>query len=80
MIIIISDNGVGIDEQRVKELNQKLRGTSLEYMKEDRSGGIALLNVNNRIKLIFGDEYGIYVYIKIGAGTDVEVTIPFIID
>lgn len=80
LIIIISDNGVGIDEQRVKELNQKLRGTSLEYMKEDRSGGIALLNVNNRIKLIFGDEYGIYVYSKIGAGTDVEVTIPFIID
>jgi two-component system sensor histidine kinase YesM len=81
LIIIISDNGVGIDEQRLKELNQKLRGTSLEYMKEDRNkGGIALLNVNNRIKLIFGDEYGIYVYSKIDAGTDVEITIPFIID
>lgn len=81
LIIMISDNGVGIEEERVRELNQKLRGASLEYMKEDRKkGGIALLNVNNRIKLIFGDEYGIYVYSKIGAGTDVEITIPFIRD
>lgn len=81
LIITISDNGVGIEEERVRELNKKLRGTSLEYMKEDKNrSGIALLNVNNRIKLIFGDEYGIYVYSKIGAGTDVEVTIPFIMD
>lgn len=81
LIIIISDNGAGMEEERVKKLNQKLRGTTLEYMKEDGGEkGIALLNVNNRIKLIFGDEYGIYIYSKIGAGTDVEITIPFIRD
>lgn len=82
LIITISDNGVGIDEERVRSLNKKLRGASLEYMKEERKskGGIALMNVNNRIKLIFGDEYGIYVYSKLGTGTDVEITIPFIKD
>ncbi|SNS28401.1 two-component system, sensor histidine kinase YesM [Anaerovirgula multivorans] len=81
LIITISDNGVGIEEERVRKLNKKFRGASLEYMKEDKNkGGIALLNVNNRIKLIFGDEYGIYVYSKVGAGTDVEITIPFIMD
>lgn len=80
LIITISDNGVGIEEERVKNLNKKLRGASLEYMKEEskHKGGIGLLNVNNRIKLIFGDEYGIYVYSKVGAGTDVEITVPFI--
>ncbi|WFA08096.1 histidine kinase [Tissierella sp. Yu-01] len=79
LLIVISDNGMGIEEGRLRELNQKLRGATLEYMKEDKKkGGIALLNVNNRIKLIFGDEYGIYVYSKIGAGTDVEITIPLI--
>jgi len=71
----------GIEEERVRELNQKLRGSSLEYVKEDRDkGGIGLLNVNSRIKLIFGDEYGIYVYSRLGAGTDVEITIPYIVD
>lgn len=80
LIITISDNGVGIEEKRLKKLNKKLRGASLEYMKDEsrEKGGIALLNVNNRIKLIFGDEYGIYVYSKAGAGTDVEITVPFI--
>ncbi|AOT70618.1 sensor histidine kinase [Geosporobacter ferrireducens] len=81
LIITISDNGAGIEEERVKRLNKKLRGASLEYMKEDKNkGGIALLNVNNRIKLIFGDEYGIYVYSKVGAGTDVEITMPYIMN
>lgn len=79
LIIMVSDNGVGMEEERVRELNQKLRGASLEYMKEDgKKGGIALLNVNSRIKLIFGDEYGVYIYSKLGAGTDVEITIPLI--
>ncbi|MEN1760296.1 sensor histidine kinase [Anoxynatronum sibiricum] len=77
LMIVISDNGVGIEENRVRSLNKKLRGASLEYMKEDKSqAGIALLNVNNRIKLIFGDEYGVYIYSRVGAGTDVEITMP----
>lgn len=82
LIILISDDGIGIDEKNVIEINKKLRGASLEYMKEDSNskGGIALINVNNRIKLIFGDEYGIYMYSKLGAGTDVEVTIPLVLD
>ena len=79
LIIVVSDNGVGMEEDLVKDINQKLRGASLEYMKRDnKKGGIALLNVNSRIKLIFGDEYGIYIYSKLGAGTDVEITIPLI--
>lgn len=81
LIITISDNGVGIEEEGLRKLNKKLRGASLEHMKDDKhKGGIALLNVNNRLKLIFGDEYGLYVYSKPEAGTDVEITIPFIID
>ena len=43
-----------------------------------KKGGIALVNVNNRIHLIFGDEYGIQVYSAVGIGTDVEISIPAI--
>jgi len=80
VIITISDNGLGIEEQLLIKLNKRLRGTTLEYMKDDynQKGGIALINVNNRIKLIFGDEYGVYVYSKINAGTDVEITLPLV--
>ena len=34
------------------------------------------MNVNNRIHLIFGEEYGMHVYSMAGVGTDVEITVP----
>ena len=79
LLITVSDNGVGMEEAQVDQLNDKLRGASLTYIKKDKkTSGIALLNVNNRIKLLFGDEYGIYLYSKAGAGTDVEITLPLL--
>ena len=41
-------------------------------------GGIAMVHVNNRITLLFGDEYGICVYSHEGAGTDVLITLPLV--
>lgn len=80
LLITVSDNGVGMEDYLVHQLNDKLRGASLGYVREDkRKGGIALLNVNNRIKLLFGDEYGVYLYSKQGVGTDVEITLPLIL-
>lgn len=80
LIIKISDDGLGMEEDKVKELNEKLKALSLDDVdpKTDRKGGIAILNVNNRIKLLFGEEYGIYVYSQRRAGTDVEVSLPLV--
>lgn len=80
LLITVSDNGVGMEDDHVHLLNDKLRGASLHYVRENKQkGGIALLNVNNRIKLLFGDEYGVYLYSKAGAGTDVDLTLPLIL-
>ena len=80
LIITISDNGVGMTEERLKEINDKLSRTSLDYINPDTKtpGGIAIVNVNNRIKLLFGEEYGICVYSTMHVGTDVEITLPLI--
>ncbi len=51
--------------------SQQPRSTS-----SSQKGGIAIVNVNNRIKLLFGEEYGISVYSHQGAGTDVLITLP----
>ncbi len=79
LIITISDNGLGMPEEKVIALNKKLRAISLEGMKQEDTtkSGIALINVNSRIKLLFGDEYGLYIYSTQNEGTDVEITIPF---
>lgn len=80
LIIRISDDGVGMDEQTLAKLNRQLGGggKALTDSQEGKKGGIALVNVNNRIHLLFGEEYGMHVYSIRGKGTDVEVTLPVV--
>ncbi|GAA4655033.1 hypothetical protein GCM10023142_21710 [Anaerocolumna aminovalerica] len=78
LIIVISDDGLGIEKEQLDLLNKKLRSTYLEDVTQlkGKQGGIAIVNVNNRIKLLFGDEYGIYITSTIHVGTDVTITLP----
>jgi len=92
LFIHVKDNGIGMDEQTVKELNSGFQGMSRKLINEtDEVGepqmnaykphtGIALSNIDNRIKLLFGEEYGLHVYSIVGVGTDVQVILPLIYD
>ena len=77
--IDVSDNGVGIPEDRLKELNRSLARVSVGAIVEDESGkkgGIALKNVCRRIKLLFGEQYGLHMSSIVGIGTKAEVVLP----
>lgn len=78
LIINVKDDGFGIEEIILKQLNEKLSVFSLENegLEKGKKGGIAIINVNNRIKLLFGEEYGVYIYSTPNIGTDVEITLP----
>lgn len=80
LIIKISDDGMGIEPEKLRLLNDKLRVLSLDDVnpKTSAKGGIAIVNVNNRIKLLFGETYGVYIYSQPGVGTDVEITLPVV--
>ena len=72
-------------DPKLKELNEKLRRLGDETddpekdgEKKPTRGGIAVVNVNRRIKLLFGEEYGIHVYSKEEVGTDVVVELPLV--
>lgn len=81
LLIRISDDGVGMDEETLAKLNRKLgRNPDSVATEEEKQGGIALVNVNNRIHLLFGDEYGMHVYSVPQSGTDVEITLPIMAD
>ena len=67
IILIVSDDGVGIEKDDLDELNKTLSETSFTNEKSH----IGLSNVNQRIKIIFGDSYGIHVESTVGVGTDV---------
>lgn len=79
--ICISDNGVGIEEKKLAELNERLERVSVGYIVEDgegKKGGIALKNVCRRIKLLFGERYGIRVDSIEGIGTKVTLVLPIL--
>ncbi|BBH19427.1 hypothetical protein Back11_07720 [Paenibacillus baekrokdamisoli] len=69
----ISDNGLGIQTERLTELREHI---SNWYHKPSRS--IGLLNVNERIKLLFGDEYGLRITSQVDEGTIVTVILPIV--
>lgn len=84
IIIVVSDDGVGINIETLNGINHKLSDhssfTENENVNKSTSSGIALINVNKRIELVFGQDYGLQVYSTQGLGTDVEITLPFIKD
>lgn len=80
LIILVMDNGIGMDEQELeklrKQLKEKQHVISRKEPGQQRSSGIALLNVNERIKLHYGDEYGLQISSSRFTGTEVEFVLP----
>ncbi|MEG2118743.1 MAG: sensor histidine kinase [Pseudoflavonifractor sp.] len=73
LLIRISDDGVGMTPEILEKINRRIAGG---VSSGTGKGGIAIANVNNRIKLLFGNTYGVTVYSTLGVGTDVEITLP----
>lgn len=80
LLIEVSDDGVGMDERTLSRLNERLGKSGRAFAEDssDSGGSIALVNVNNRIRLLFGEAYGLHVYSMPGIGTDVQITMPAI--
>lgn len=67
--IQIIDDGVGIDRKRLKEISEG--NTKTEHFT-----GIGVNNVDDRLKLIYGSQYGIKVESEENMGTTITICIP----
>ena len=72
-IVVIEDDGKGMSPETLKALRARLR--SAERLAGD-THSIGLRNVDARLKIHFGDRYGIRVFSTEGAGTRVVVVLP----
>ncbi len=81
LIILVSDDGVGMDEETLSRLQRRMQGMEDEDGQPKGSGhhGIAMHNVNSRLKMLYGEEYGLVVNSTKGLGTEVEITIPRVV-
>ena len=70
IIFTVKDDGIGMDNARIYEiLNEKLDRQS------NRHTGFGVSGVNRRIKILFGESYGISIQSEPGAGTSVTMTL-----
>lgn len=75
-IIEITDSGRGMSDEETRRLQKKIQG---EIETTGSSGnGIGLKNVQDRIKISFGNDYGISIASKIDCYTKVMVKIPLV--
>ena len=67
----VSDNGIGMEQEQLVHLFDEK-----EFPQNGKIGGIGLKNVQSRIQLYYGEEYGLHVESEKGIGTTVTVVIP----
>ncbi len=79
LYLSVIDDGIGIEEARLGSLNEKLSliNAGDSSANEGGKGGIALMNVNSRIRLLMGDEYGLHILSTPGIGTEVRLIFPY---
>ena len=68
-VIDITDDGVGMDEETLKHIYDKHK---VNY----RSNGVGVYNVQQRLVLYYGKDYGIIYHSEKGKGTTASVVIP----
>jgi two-component system sensor histidine kinase YesM len=74
--IYIEDNGMGMTEERLERISEKMNDPGLFESEEDKGDVFGLSNVNERIKLKFGSRYGIHIDSVYGEGTTVTILLP----
>jgi len=67
IVFTVSDNGIGMSEDKCNNiLNKDL----------NNDHGIGIKNVNDRIKIYFGDKYGLHVTSEMDIGTTITIRFP----
>jgi two-component system sensor histidine kinase YesM len=74
VLIEVQDNGIGCTPYKLGHIRERLDDDSDSISQEEQGFGLA--NVNKRIKLYYGSEYGLSIESQYQEGTRVTVTIP----
>ncbi len=77
--ITVEDNGTGLEPQELARINERLAVDSQTYFLQEDTAvrkSVGLDNINRRIKLFYGDEYGLQIQSKKDEYTRALVTIP----
>ncbi|SDN88952.1 cache domain-containing sensor histidine kinase [Alkalicoccus daliensis] len=74
LIIEIKDNGCGIEEARLTQVRQSLDASRIVDIDPDL--GLGIVNTHMRLKLMFGETYGVSIQSELHQGTKVQLRMP----
>ncbi|HUW64626.1 MAG TPA: histidine kinase [Spirochaetia bacterium] len=69
MLVVVKDDGVGIGSDRLQQVFQPGFGSG---------NGVGLSNVNERLKSLFGEDWGLRIISEPGKGTAVYMRVPLV--
>ena len=69
---MVKDTGCGMDEETLRIVKVRLAGNYDTSFKDS----IGIYNVNSRLKMRFGEKYGLLIESRKGSGTEVKIPIP----
>ncbi|SFO05991.1 sensor histidine kinase [Proteiniclasticum ruminis] len=72
MVLVCEDNGAGMKKETQEEISKLLSEDA------ESSSHLGLFNIHRRLKLRYGEGAGIEIISSEGAGTRVEVSVPFL--
>ena len=72
----ITDNGCGIAADALEKINADLKEPFQPGQPRNGRVSIGIYNVNSRLKLNYGDKYGVRIFSEVGVGTTAEIEFP----
>jgi sensor histidine kinase YesM len=72
LVVFIIDNGMGMDKETIR----LIMDTADKLNEKERFSGIGIRNVDQRLKLYYGNNYGLKIKSRPGTGTIVRIAIP----
>lgn len=76
-IIYVKDNGLGMDEQTLKKVRNRICFAS-SVLEGAENSSIGLSNINKRLQLMYSERYGLEIDSQPNEGTTVTLTLPFL--
>ncbi|SDC52197.1 HAMP domain-containing protein [Paenibacillus sp. UNCCL117] len=72
--IVVRDNGIGMDKETIERLLHPERYNAVES--KEKHTNVGIISVHKRIRILYGDDYGISIESEIGEGSSVQIRIP----
>ena len=78
----VEDNGNGMGPKQLENLDKKLKDSAIAYdirraeRVKHNGNGIGIVNIHQRLRLDYGNQYGVKIHSVLGKGTCTEICIP----